>query len=465
MRASSFGFTTATLLVALLASGCARDERPAGGEGTDAARPAARANVADTHVMDAHEAEAGDGGARDEHGHAPSSATRAGAAGAGATGATAHGDDDHADGTHAHEHRHDDAPGTAEVRIDPGMLRDLRITTAPVETRTASGAVEILGELHVDEGAYAEVGTPIPARVVAVQAAPGASVKKGDVLVELSSPELGRARAAYQSAAARVELARQTLARQRELAAERIAPARRVQEATAEAAEAEAALRAAAAELHALGADPAQAPREPGRAPILALRAPIDGTVIERDAVLGQLAEPAKPLVRVADLRTLWLIAHAFERDAVRIEPGAMARVKLTALPGRELTGEVTLVGSSVEPASRTIPVRIVLANDDGLLRPGMSATVRVPLAGGDARILAVPAAALQRLSDGWVVFLPRGEGRFAVRPVGRGRDLGGEVEIVSGLAPDEQVVVDGAFLLKAEAEKARGGGDGHHAH
>ena len=78
--------------------------------------------------------------------------------------------------------------------------------------------------------------------------------------------------------------------------------------------------------------------------------------------------------------------------------------------------------------------------------------------------VVAVPAASLQRLHDGWAVFLPRGAGVFEVRPIGRGRDLGGEVEIVEGLQPGEMVVVEGAFLLKAEAEKARGEGE-HHEH
>jgi cobalt-zinc-cadmium efflux system membrane fusion protein len=92
-----------------------------------------------------------------------------------------------------------------------------------------------------------------------------------------------------------------------------------------------------------------------------------------------------------------------------------------------------------------------------------MSATVWLPVGEG-APVIAVPAAALQRLDDKWCVFVPKGEGAFEVRIVGRGRDLGGEVEILSGLETAETVVVDGAFLLKAEAEKARGEG-AHHDH
>jgi cobalt-zinc-cadmium efflux system membrane fusion protein len=81
---------------------------------------------------------------------------------------------------------------------------------------------------------------------------------------------------------------------------------------------------------------------------------------------------------------------------------------------------------------------------------------------GQETRILSVPAAALQRVGDRWLVFVPHGGAEFEMRPVGRGRDLGQDVEVVSGVRAGEMVVVDGAFLLKAEAEKKAGGVDEH---
>jgi cobalt-zinc-cadmium efflux system membrane fusion protein len=108
------------------------------------------------------------------------------------------------------------------------------------------------------------------------------------------------------------------------------------------------------------------------------------------------------------------------------------------------------------------VPVRIEVANDAGLLRPGMSAVVSIPLDSSGDSILAVPTAAVQSCAAGWCVFLPRGVGLFEARPVGRGRDLGGEVEILNGLEPGETVVVEGAFLLRAEADRAKGEGESH---
>ena len=112
---------------------------------------------------------------------------------------------------------------------------------------------------------------------------------------------------------------------------------------------------------------------------------------------------------------------------------------------------------------ARSPPRQVAVANEGGVLRPGMSAAAWLPIGEGEP-LLAVPAAALQRLHDAWCVFVPKAEGVFEVRRVARGRDLGGEVEILSGLAPGETVVVEGAFLIKAEGEKAEGEG-GHHDH
>jgi membrane fusion protein, heavy metal efflux system len=380
-------------------------------------------------------------------------------------------DSGHEEGEH---HEHATAPavefraaGTPDnlLVIDREMLRDLRITTAPVEARTAGEDVTMLGELRVNEDAYAEVGAPITARVLRVLASPGEIIRPGHTLAELQSIELGKARAEYLAAKARRDLAQHSLQRKRSLAAERIVPQRELQEAEAEAAAAEALLRAAQAALQALGAaaDNLDAGGDADTSRF-SLRSPIGGTIIERSVVRGQVADPAHPLFRIADLSRLWLIVHAFERDAVRVQVGTAARATFPALPGRAFPGTVRLVGNQVDLASRTIPVRIELTNPEGLLRPGMSAAASLPLDIEAGMILAVPAAALQRLQEGWVVFLPRGEDRFEIRPVGRGRDLGGEVEVVTGLQAGETVVVEGAFLLKGEAEKSRGEGE-HHEH
>jgi membrane fusion protein, heavy metal efflux system len=348
------------------------------------------------------------------------------------------------------------------VAVDPGMLRDLRVTFDEVEARSGSEEISLLGELAVDQRAYAEVAAPVTARVTRLLTQEGDGVRAGQLLAEVTSPELGRLRAEYVSADARTRLAEAALERKQGLAAERIVPLREVQEAESAAAEARAARRAAAAAIGAFGVDPPRDEADGATSSSFVLRAPISGAVIAREAVVGQMLEPSTVAFRIGNLSTLWLTVHAFERDAVRIDSGVKARVVFPALPGETFQGAVTMVGREVDVDSRTVSVRIDVRNSNNRLKPGMSAKAALPVGAATDSILSVPAAAVQRVHDEWCVFLPKGESAFEIRRIGRGRDLGDEVEVLSGLKAGERIVVDGAFLLKAQAENSDADHEGH---
>jgi cobalt-zinc-cadmium efflux system membrane fusion protein len=360
----------------------------------------------------------------------------------------------------AAEAPHEEEPNTVEV--DEGMLRDLRVTTRQVESRTGGDLVVLLGELAVDQRSYAEVGTPVAARVTRLLVNAGDAVRAGQTLAELTSPDLARERATYLSASARLTLAEAALERKRSLAAEKIAPLREVQEAESAVGEARAALRASRAAIAAFGVEVPTNDGDEAMASLFVLRSPVAGAVIERAAVVGQMLDPAAPAFRIGDLSTLWLTVHAFERDAVRIKQGVSARLAFPALPGQDFNGTVSVVGRQVERESRTVPVRIDVKNRQHLLRPGMSATATLPVGDTGAAILTVPVTAVQRVRNEWCVFLPKDANHFEIRRIGRGRDLGGEVEVLSGLTASDTIVVDGAFLLKAQAEKGEADHDEH---
>lgn len=358
-----------------------------------------------------------------------------------------HAGPDTANGGKPHEH------GPEMIKIAPDMLRDLRVTTGKAQARAAGETVSALGELRVNEDAYAEVAAPVSARVSRVLVRAGDTVTAGQALAELTSPELVQGRAELEAARARLDLARKNAERKRALAADRLVPEREVIEAESAATEAGAAYNVAVAGLRRFGSGAGDA--------ALAIRSPIAGTVIERSVVQGQLADPSRTLFRIGDLSTLWLHAHVFERDAVRVQTGRTASATFAALPGKSTEAAIRWIGREVNPSSRTIDIRLDVPNPGGVLRPGMSATVSIPLGdpGPDA-VVTVPAAAVQRVGAGWAVFIPHGAGSFAIRPIGRGRDLAGEVEVLSGLVAGDEVVVGGAFLLKAEADKASGGAE-----
>jgi cobalt-zinc-cadmium efflux system membrane fusion protein len=345
------------------------------------------------------------------------------------------------------------------LSIEPEMLAGLGLRTTLVTERDLGALARAPAELHVDEDAFAVVSSPLPARVDRVAVSAGDAVKQGQVLVELVSFELARARAELLSARVRRDASRRSAARKRELATAHALAEREAQDAEADAAADDVAVRVAEESLRAFGLaddDIAATSEASGR---VSLRAPLSGTVLSRDVLRGAKVEPGQAIVQIADEKKLWLVAHVAEREAVQLKAGASARVGFAALPGRAFEGRVAVVGRAVDDATRTVPVRIVVDNVGGVLRAGMTAEAWLPLSGADAHpVVVVPVVAVQRTAHGWAVFVPAREpGTFEVRAVARGGELSDEVEIVSGLKAGETVVVDGAFLLKAEADKALG--------
>lgn len=360
-----------------------------------------------------------------------------------------------ADQHHEEEEHHDEEM----LVVDEHKLEQMDLQTVTVEQQVLGRTIDVLGNLQPDQDRYAAVGSPIEARVVELFASPGDSVRRGEPLARLQSPELGRARAAVESARARLNLTEQTLERKEGLGAGRIVPQREIEEAQSQVAAARAELRAAMTGLEALSTGATAA----GGDSLFLLRAPISGTILDRSIARGQMISPSDDAFRIGDLSEVWFIGRVFEREVVKLREGAAATVVLAAAPEQSFPGTVTWIGREVDPGSKTVPVRIELENRNGFLRPGMSATASIAVGAEAEAVVTVPKEALQRLEDHWVVFIPDGEGRFEIREVVRESERD-DVAVVSGVEPWETVVAQGSFLLKAEVEMGEGGGD-HHGH
>jgi RND family efflux transporter MFP subunit len=356
--------------------------------------------------------------------------------------------------------------------LDADALRDLRLTTRRAEKRAAGDTVTALGSLEFDPNRIHAVGTSIPGRVIALSKCVGESVEAGESLVEMSSVELARSQVGLEASRERVaiveerrKLAEKQRDRVRDLAESRMATVRDVQTAEAELAarvaevsEARALAREAELALAAFTVEPATSE---GR---FVLRALAPGTVTFRDGSVGESVEAGHTFLRIASLAELQAVVRPFERDGARIDESASVRLSSAAHPGRTFEARFLRSGPQVDTETRTLPVRLAVPNPTGELLSGMSVTAEIRLAAPAAQeVVTVPIAAVQRIDRDWCVFVPRGEGRFERRPVARGRDLGGEVEILGGLAAEEEVVVEGAFVLRSESTRGSDEGDEHH--
>jgi cobalt-zinc-cadmium efflux system membrane fusion protein len=363
-----------------------------------------------------------------------------------------------------------------EVKLSKEALEENQIKVEPATKRVLVPRLAAAARVAFNAEATARVGAPVAGRVVEVKTHLGDAVKQGAELLIVESTDLGEAqgdylqkRAAVGAAEAAAEAAKVSFQRGKELQERSEGVARgevekreadlRAAQATARSAAA--AMAAARTRLKLLGMpDDAVAKLEQGGdvQPRYAVRAPIEGTVVRLDATTGALVAPDKEtLLDLADLRTVWVLADVPESRAPAVRAGAAAHVS-TSAAGEPLEGKVSYVAPFVDPATRSVQVRVVVPNDKGLLRPGTFARAEIDESTDKPPepVLAVADEAVQTIEGERVVFVPveGEEGTFARREVKVGEAVGGEVPVQSGLKEGEQVVTHGAFVLKAELSK-----------
>ena len=183
---------------------------------------------------------------------------------------------------------------------------------------------------------------------------------------------------------------------------------------------------------------------------MVTITTPISGVIQTLDARAGVTLAMGQTLAQVSGLGTVWLNAAVPEARTGDVRVGQNATAKLTSFPDETFTGRVIAILPTAQTDSRTLTVRIELANRGGRLRPGMFASVSL---GGDERpALLVPSESVIRTGTRTLVMLASSDGRYHPAEVRVGRDAGGQTEILAGLSPGEKVVASGQFLLDSEA-------------
>jgi RND family efflux transporter MFP subunit len=185
------------------------------------------------------------------------------------------------------------------------------------------------------------------------------------------------------------------------------------------------------------------------------VRAPGDGVVITRGVNPGQVVATGQELFVVADLATVWVIADLYEKDFGAVGVGTEASIAVPAAPDTPRRGRVAYIDPRVDAATRTAKVRVEVPNL-GDLKLGMF--VSVTIAGPGQHLVVVPRTAVQTIGERSVVYVALEEGRFVERTVRLGARVGDAVAILGGVRPNERVVADGSFFLRAEAGRSRGG-------
>ena len=318
----------------------------------------------------------------------------------------------------------DEAAAAAGVRIDPAAVQNLGVRLATVERGDFSQSLDATGTLDFNQRDVAIVQARAAGFVQRVYAlAPGAVVRAGAPIADILVPAWGGAQTEYLAVRSIGDPALEAAARQR---------------------------------LRLLGMPDgliSQVARSGRTHGVVTVTTPIGGAIQTLDVRQGMTVNAGQTLGQVSGLSTVWLNVAVAEAQAGQVRVGDGARAELAAYPGETFSGRVTAILPTAQADSRTLTVRVELANRNGRLKPGMYATVH--LSGAAHSALFVPSEAVIRTGQRALVMLAGEGGRFQPVEVQVGREDAERTEILAGLAEGQKVVASGQFLIDSEASLA----------
>jgi cobalt-zinc-cadmium efflux system membrane fusion protein len=363
----------------------------------------------------------------------------------------------------------------------PEAAKRAGIVIAPARSASLATGAAVPAKVTYNRSRLAEVMALSGGVVRRIAAEPGQSVGKGTLLAEVASPGAALARGDYQAALGRLELAEANVKREQELVAKGISARMELEQAQAERQAAKATTEQLREQLSAFGAGTS------GSGTSLALRSPLSGTVVARNAVAGQTLAPETPLFTVADLSSMWLELQVSADQLSIAKVGAAVEAEIDGLPGRRFPGRIVQVAAGLDERTRLLKVVAEVPSPDGLLKDGSFGQARLVVAKpveaeadhadhkdekddghghtehpgepahGLTGTVAVPAAAVQSIDGKAYVFVAHDEpDLFELRRVEAGPRRASEVVITAGLRSGEKVAASQGFALKSELLKSR---------
>jgi membrane fusion protein, heavy metal efflux system len=339
-----------------------------------------------------------------------------------------------------------------------------QISTDVVKERMVSVDRKATGKIAFNEDRLTPVFTPFAGRIVELLANRGDNVRVGQPLATLESPDfvaaqndLASARSDVAKANIGLSTAQAADQRAKRLHEQEALATKDLQQAEADLARAQddvrrsqAVLAAVENRLRLFGKDAQEIASLGQRVDDrVVMRAPISGTIVDRKIGPGQYVKPdmPDPLFLITDLTTLWVLVDVFESDVANIHLNMPVEVSVAAYPNRVFPARISFISPTVDPTSRTVRVRCLVPNPNGLLKPDMFATIKIGSAALQG-VPIVPSSAVVVEGNESLVFVADGPGHFRRRNVQVGHEVDGGLVVDSGIRPGETVAVRGALLL-----------------
>jgi membrane fusion protein, copper/silver efflux system len=299
------------------------------------------------------------------------------------------------------------------------------------------GVLETTGQVTFDDRRVATIVSRVSGRIEDTRVSQWDNVKRGERILALYSPDFMTGEAEYLQA----------------LSTEKLSKGPGLNEANRLAS---AMVQAARRKLELLGMEDAdiRATRAPN--PVVWMRAPISGTVVEKKAVRGAQVSPGDVLLMLGTLDHVWITADIYEDDLARVHEGQALDAVTTAFPDEVFKGTIARVSPSIDPNTHTAQIRCEVANPGLKLKPQMLARVKIITRPGSA--LVIPQAALVFETDGYYAFVGAGRDRLERRRIAIGSwNEQGYARVVSGLKPGDRVVTGETLQVNALWHQAHG--------
>lgn len=340
-------------------------------------------------------------------------------------------------------------PSENVIKLGNAEVQQSQLTIAPVFKQSVQDQLTFTANIQANQNKLAHVTPRIEGKLSKVIANLGDQVKTGQTLAEIDSIQMGEARAQYRSSKTDLALAQANFDRISRLYEDKVVPQKQFIESQSALERAKSSLYADSERLRMYGGLSDQ------NGSTYLLKAPFDGTVIEKNVVIGELASPANTIFTIADMSSVWIDADVPERDLQSLAVGKSASVTVTAYPDEVFEGKVSYLSSVVDKTTRTVKARIELPNPDLKLRIDMFAKVLLSHT-STKQVLVVPNAAVVMVQGIPNVYINLKSGGFTPRAVELGTRYNDLVEIKSGLTEGEMVVQTGVYALKARQLKSQ---------
>lgn len=355
-----------------------------------------------------------------------------------------------------------------DLHLSPQQQEEWGIVVGSAARQDVASKIKLPGILTLNQNKTAHISSLIGGKVSFLAADLGDRVRKGQLLLTINSPEFAQAQADFLQTVAKLNLSRKEYERAKLLLKEKAIEEREFLRREAEFEKLSTEVGGLGAILHSYGLNHEQtekliekcASRKPDdnlcelADPNLPVLSPLSGTIIFRDVIIGEHVEPNKILFTTSDLRTLWALLDAYEKDLPFIRKDSRVIILSSLYPDREFEGKISTISETIDEKLRTIKIRVEVKNDNGLLKPNMYIQGVIENRSVGQELLAVPEEAVQTLNGEKIVFILEEKNVFSVRHVELGKKVGDTRIIARGLEEGQKIVIKGAFNLKAELTK-----------